>query len=91
VKYSSGEVELFDLANDPLEMDSLADDPAYADVRRALDVAWRSFRDVRRCKECDIPLPPGHSVTDEDEDRRAPRRHAAAHGPSSTAPTDRVA
>jgi N-acetylglucosamine-6-sulfatase len=57
VKYSSGEVELFDLANDPLEMESLADDPRHADVRRALDAAWRRFRACAG-KACDIPLPP---------------------------------
>jgi arylsulfatase A-like enzyme len=64
VKYSSGEVELFDLERDPLEMESRADDPAYADVRRALNAAWRKFRDCAGA-DCDIPLPPSLSVNED--------------------------
>jgi arylsulfatase A-like enzyme len=56
VRYANGEAELFDLRRDPLELASVAADPAYADVRAELDTAWHAFK---ACKEadCDIPLP----------------------------------
>lgn len=71
VKYSSGEVELFDLERDPLEMESRADDPAYADVRRDLNAAWRKFHDCAGA-DCDIALPPSLSA---DEDRATELRN----------------
>jgi arylsulfatase A-like enzyme len=61
VKYASGEVELFDLAKDALEMNSVAHDPAYAGVRRGLNAAWWKFHDCVGAA-CDIPLPPSLSV-----------------------------
>jgi N-acetylglucosamine-6-sulfatase len=57
VKYSNGEVELFDLARDPNELRSVAKDPTYAAARRALDKAWNSFRDCAG-DECRVTLDP---------------------------------
>ncbi|HEX6588351.1 MAG TPA: sulfatase/phosphatase domain-containing protein, partial [Longimicrobiales bacterium] len=42
--YELGEWELFDLARDPNELASVHDDPAYADVRRALEVRLDELR-----------------------------------------------
>ncbi len=56
VRYSNREEELFDLRKDPLELDSVAKDPATADVRRAMDRLWWRFRGCDGT-ECRIPLP----------------------------------
>jgi arylsulfatase A-like enzyme len=63
VKYSSGEVELFDLAKDPNELTSVAADPAYAEVRGKLDRAWTAFKDCSGA-DCDIPLDPSLQADD---------------------------
>lgn len=64
VKYSNGDVELFDLANDPLELRSVHADPSYAAVRRDLDSVWSEFSDCRRA-ECTIPLPASLRTSDQ--------------------------
>ena len=38
LEYGSGAVELYNLSTDPMELDNLADDPAYQPVRHALGV-----------------------------------------------------
>jgi len=42
--YTTDEWELFDLANDPREMRSVHDDPAYADVRRTLEEKLKTLQ-----------------------------------------------
>ena len=52
IEYESGFVELFDLAKDPYELISVADDPRYRAVRRLLAAALELMRDCRgeRCR-----------------------------------------
>jgi arylsulfatase A-like enzyme len=38
VEYSTGEKELYDLNNDPYELENIADKPAYADIQKQLKV-----------------------------------------------------
>jgi arylsulfatase A-like enzyme len=38
VEYSTGEKELYDLKNDPYELENIADKPAYADIQKQLKV-----------------------------------------------------
>lgn len=57
VRYSNGQQELFDLERDPLQLASVARDPAYDATRRALNVAWTAFKDCRG-DGCRIPLAP---------------------------------
>lgn len=67
VRYANGQAELFDLERDPLQLASVARDPAYAATRRSLDVAWNAFKDCRGA-DCQIPLAPAL--------RESPRRTA---------------
>ncbi|MCW2757806.1 MAG: hypothetical protein JWO46_1552, partial [Nocardioidaceae bacterium] len=55
-KYSTGEVELYDLTKDPLELNSLQNDPAYAAVMARMDKLWTRYY---RCvgAQCQEPLP----------------------------------
>jgi arylsulfatase A-like enzyme len=55
VKFSNGDVELFDLAKDPNELRSVAKDPAYAAARSSLDKAWNAFRECAGAS-CVVPL-----------------------------------
>jgi arylsulfatase A-like enzyme len=50
VRYSTGEEELYDYARDPLELDNLSDDPAYAADKDALK---------RVTRQACSPTPPG--------------------------------
>ncbi len=54
--YSTGEVELYDLAHDPLELHSLQDDPRYAGVKRRLERLWRQYEKCAGAA-CATPLP----------------------------------
>ncbi len=46
-RYRGGEAELYDLVTDPREDDNVADDPAYAAVRTALDDLWPRVKDCK--------------------------------------------
>jgi hypothetical protein len=50
VQYSTGEEELYDLVNDPFELQNEAENPAFADALSALRA-----RDHQLC----VPTPPG--------------------------------
>lgn len=67
VKYSTGETELYDLANDPLELNSLPKGSQRA-VRTGLLRLWREYAHCRGAS-CRVPLPPSLRA-DPDENRR---------------------
>ncbi len=76
-KYSTGEIELYDLQNDPLELHSLQDDPAYdpdqgADGQALGALLRLQGRRVRRAAAC-------ASL------RATPRRDEGDHRPARTA------
>jgi N-acetylglucosamine-6-sulfatase len=48
VKYATGEVELYDLKTDPLELESRQDDPAYDGILRKLDALWTRYVDCKQ-------------------------------------------
>jgi len=57
VRYPTGELELYDLHPDPLELESLGNDPGARPVRRALKKVW--LRTVGcEGEACRAPLPP---------------------------------
>ncbi|GAB3261647.1 sulfatase [Alteromonas gracilis] len=56
VRYGNGDEELYDLATDPLELDSRHDDPAYAATRERLLAVWARYRNCRG-PGCQAPLP----------------------------------
>ena len=56
VRYSTGEAELYDLKDDPLELDSRQDDPAFAGVRKRLDRLWDEYYDCKGAA-CSKPMP----------------------------------
>jgi len=47
VRYDTGDEELYNLVKDPYELESLADDPAYADKKASLANALARLRDCR--------------------------------------------
>jgi hypothetical protein len=53
---ASGTVELYDLDLDPNELDSVADDPAYREIRGELLRLWQKYKDCAGA-ECNVPLP----------------------------------
>jgi arylsulfatase A-like enzyme len=55
-RYSTGEIELYDLKTDPLELNSLTGDPKYNKIKAELLRVWFEYKD---CKEaaCSKPLP----------------------------------
>ncbi|KRB77397.1 hypothetical protein ASE01_11820 [Nocardioides sp. Root190] len=55
-RYKSGETELYDLVEDSREDTNVADDPAYAEVRAALDALWPRIKDCAGT-ECSVELP----------------------------------
>ncbi len=55
-RYSTGEMELYDLKNDPLELRNLSRVPKYAEVRAALKKLYRAYSDCRG-EECRVELP----------------------------------
>ena len=62
VRYSTGEVELYDLKDDPLELESRQDDPSYDGVRRKLQKVWEQYYDCKGAG-CAEPLPPEFRAT----------------------------
>lgn len=56
VRYSTGQEELFDLRADPVQLSSVARDPAYRDVKRQLRALWNRFHACAG-SDCRIPLP----------------------------------
>lgn len=62
VRYANGHEELFDLRRDPLELESVAADPAYAAQKAALGTVWDEFHTCRRAA-CDLPLPESLAVS----------------------------
>lgn len=56
VKYATGEVELYDLKTDPLELESRQDDPAYNDIQRQLDALWNQYVNCKQAT-CAAPMP----------------------------------
>ena len=53
IRFDNGEEELYNLARDPYELQSLADDPAYAERKRSLAAALEQLRDCRG-RGCDV-------------------------------------
>lgn len=62
VRDASGTVELYDLDVDPNELDSVADDPEYAAIRKELTRLWRTYKDCAG-RECSVPLPPSLALS----------------------------
>ncbi len=58
----SGVVELYDLDADPNELDSVADDPDYATIRKQLTRLWRQYKDCAG-PACLAPLPANLAMT----------------------------
>lgn len=56
VKYATGEVELYDLKTDPLELESRQDDPAYDGIQRRLDALWTRYINCKQTS-CAKPMP----------------------------------
>ena len=56
-RYSTGDEELYDLAADPLELESRTGDPDYAQVKDALAATLRRLADCRGARECSPSLP----------------------------------
>lgn len=56
-RYRGGQAELYDLTTDAREDDSVADDPRYAAVRKALDDLWLRVKDCKG-RECVPRMPP---------------------------------
>lgn len=57
IKLSGGWTELYDLNSDPNELESVSQDPEYADVRRLMLRAWKQYKDCLGA-ECRAELPP---------------------------------
>lgn len=66
VRYPTGELELYDLYADPLELDSLGRDPEVRKVRRALKRVW--VKTINCAGDaCRAPLPPSLRASPEQE------------------------
>jgi N-acetylglucosamine-6-sulfatase len=70
-RYSTGEVELYDLKNDPLELRNLSRVPKYAEVLADLKKLYLRYSDCQR-KECRADLPKAWRLT-ADEERQITR------------------
>ncbi len=57
VDYATGGEELYNLVRDPYELESVADDPAYADKKEALAAALDQLRDCRG-RGCEVRVEP---------------------------------
>ena len=60
-RYSTGETELYDLREDPLELDNLARVPRYAGVRTEMLALLRQYRDCAGAA-CRRPVPPAYRL-----------------------------
>lgn len=60
-RYSTGEVELYDLASDPLELQNLARDPAHAEVLDDLTALQRQYADCAGAS-CRTAAPPAYTL-----------------------------
>ncbi len=56
IRDASGTVELYDLDEDPNELDSVAEDPEYRETRKELTRLWRKYKDCVGT-ECSVSLP----------------------------------
>ncbi len=56
IRYDGGEEELYNLSRDPYQLESLADDPAYAERKRSLAAALDRLRDCRG-QGCEVAPP----------------------------------
>jgi N-acetylglucosamine-6-sulfatase len=65
-RYSTGEVELYDLRNDPLELRNLARVPKYAEVLADLKKLYRRYSDCRG-DECRAELPKAWRLSPDEE------------------------
>ncbi len=75
-RYSTGEVELYDLATDPLELRNLSRVPRHADVLAELKRLQATYADCRR-DECRVAVPARWRLTAE-QNRRLTRDQVAA-------------
>jgi N-acetylglucosamine-6-sulfatase len=66
VRYPTGELELYDLYADPLELDSLGDAAEARPIRRQLKKLWLATIGCAG-EECRVPLPPDLQATPEQE------------------------
>ncbi len=57
VEYETGDEELYNLVRDPDELESLADDPDYADKRAAFAAGLDQLRDCRG-RDCEVKVRP---------------------------------
>lgn len=55
-EYATGERELYDLEDDPLELQNVAGEPAYAKIREQLRRLWFEYKDCAGAA-CSAPLP----------------------------------
>ncbi|MET0998272.1 MAG: sulfatase-like hydrolase/transferase, partial [Marmoricola sp.] len=67
-RYSTGEIELYDLGRDPLELTNLARDRAYAGVLADLRDLYRRYSDCRG-RACSAELPPEYRLGPEESRR----------------------
>ncbi|PVG83353.1 hypothetical protein DDE18_08655 [Nocardioides gansuensis] len=77
IRYRNGDTELYDLATDPHQMESLHSSKAHADLRRALAQVWQQLRYCAGAG-CRAPLPDSLSTT-ADQTRELTDAWLAAH------------
>ncbi len=75
-RYSTGEVELYDMARDPMELRNLARVPRYAAVLADLKALYRTYSDCRG-QACAADLPPDYRVSPQ-EARRITRHEISS-------------
>ena len=75
-RYSTGEIELYDLETDPLELMNLSRVKRYAGVLAGMKRLYRTYSDCRR-DECRVELPQAWRLTP-GEERRLTRHELRA-------------